>query len=136
MSELLPKSIMIHIPTTGDMIGTTVSSMVYSALTTTGDVTATATQTGMDIAGQIIGYGTEMMAGPIAGNTVRAIASAYGSATKHAITKSSRIGAISLSILAYTGAALTTTALIRSGNAISTLYYMYNKPGDIELKQM
>lgn len=128
MNEILPTSIMNHIPPTGNNVGTTVSSIVYSVITTTGDVTASATQTGIEIAGNILGYGTEIVAGSIAGATVRCAANSYSSASKYVIMKSSRIGAISLSILAYTGAALTTSAVIHSGNAIHSLYNLYNSP--------
>lgn len=128
MSEILPKSIMVHIPHTSNAISSAVSSVIYSTLSTSGDIAAYATKSGIDIAGSVIGYGTEMVAGPIAGTTVRCIANTYSSATKHTITKSSRIGAIGISIIAYTGVALTTSAIIHSSNIISNTYNYFFKP--------
>jgi len=129
MTDLFPKSIMIHIPAASNTAGETVSYMVYSAITSTGDVTASATQSGIELAGILIGYGTELIAGPIAGATVRCAANSYSCITKHAISKSSRIGAIGASLLAYTGVALTTTAMYHGGNAIihgsNSLYKFY-----------
>ena len=138
MSELLPKSITMYIPSTSSMVGTTVSSILYSAITATGDITASATQTGIELAGNIIGYGTDLVAGPIAGASVRCVANSYGTVTKHTISKSSRIGAVGLSLITYTGVALTTTAVIHGGNIISKSYHYFFKstPKPVEMKRM
>ena len=138
MSEVLPKSIMIHIPSASCAISTTVSSIVYSAVTTTGDTTALVTRSGIELVGTIIGYGTDLVAGPIAGATVRCVANSYGAVTKHTIEKSSRIGAIGLSLIAYTGTALTTTAVIHSGNILNSSYRYFFKsnPTWVEMKEM
>ena len=138
MSELLPKSITMYIPSTSSMVGTTVSSILYSAITATGDITASATQTGIELAGNIIGYGTDLVAGPIAGASVRCVANSYGTVTKHTISKSSRIGAVGLSLITYTGVALTTTAVIHGGNIISKSYNYFFKstPKPVEMKRM
>jgi len=138
MSELLPKSMMVHIPPASSFAGTAVSSIVYSAITTTGDITASTTQSGIELAGNIIGYGTELVAGPIAGASVRCVVNSYGAVTKHTISKSSRIGAIGLSLIAYTGVALTTTAVIHGGNIISKSYNYFFKstPKPVEMKLM
>ena len=138
MSEILPKSFMIHIPHAGNVMGTTVSSIVYSAVTTTGDVTASATRSGIELAGNIIGYGTDMVAGKIAGATVRCVANSYGDATKYTIAKTSRIGAIGLSLIAYTGTAITTTAIIHGTNIIrnSLCYFFKSEPKSIEMKEL
>lgn len=122
MSDILPSSIVEFIPSTGDMVASAISHIVYSAVTVTGDVTASATKTGMDLAGSIIGYGTELIAGPVAGATVRCVANTYSSATKHTIAKGSRIGAIGISLLVYTGTALTTSVVIHGGNMIGQSY--------------
>jgi hypothetical protein len=132
MSEVLPKSIMIHIPHASSIISNTVSSIVYSAITTTGDVTASATKSGIELAGSIIGYGTELVAGSIAGTTVRCVANSYGAVTKHTIAKSSRIGAIGISLIVYTGTVLTTTAVIRGGNIINDSFHYFFKPVENE----
>ena len=63
MSDVLPKSILIHIPSASDVISTSVSSIVYSAITTTGDATASVTRSGIELVGSIIGYGTDLVAG-------------------------------------------------------------------------
>jgi len=138
MSDVLPKSILIHIPSASDVISTSVSSIVYSAITTTGDATASVTRSGIELVGSIIGYGTDLVAGPIAGATVRCVANSYGAVTKHTISKTSRIGAIGLSLIAYTGTALTTTAVIHSGNILNNSYkYLFtSKPTWVEMKEM
>lgn len=135
MSELLPKSITIHIPSASSIVSTTVSSILYSAITTTGDITASATQIGIELAGNIIGYGTDFVAGPIAGASVRCVANSYGAVTKHTISKSSRIGAVGLSLITYTGVALTTTAVIHGGNIIgkSYNYFFKSTPKPVEM---
>ena len=135
MSDI-SKSIMGYIPSMGNVVASAISEIVYSAITTTGDATASATKTGMDIAGNIIGYGTELIAGPVAGATVRCVANTYSSATKYTIAKSSRIGAIGISFVVYTGAALTTSAVIHGSNIVSHSYnYFQHAPADIPLKE-
>ena len=136
MSELLPKSIMQHIPSTSNIVGITISSFIYSTITTTGDITASATKTGIDIAGNILGYGTDLVAGPIAGSTVRCLANSYGSVTKHTISKSSRIGAIGISLIAYTGSALTTTAIIHGSNILANSYNYFFTPAPISVEMI
>ena len=124
--------------TLGDVVGTAVSSILYSAITTTGDVTASATEAGIEIAGAVIEYGTEIMSGKIASNTVKAITKSYSKSAKYSISKGSLIGATCLSLIAYTGTSLTTTAVVYTGRIISTqLYSLYrnNKP-DIEMKEI
>ena len=113
---------MVYIPTTSNTISTTVSEIVYSTITTTGDIAASATKTGIDIAGTILGYGTELFAGPITAATVKCTINSCGSITKHSISKSSRIGALGISLIAYTGTALTTAAIIHGSNILSSSY--------------
>lgn len=75
----------ISIPAAGTVIGATVSALIYSAISTTGDLTASATSTGIDIAGTVLGYGTELVAGSIAAGTVRGMAKTYSSVAGPAI---------------------------------------------------
>ena len=136
MTDLLPKSITMYIPPASDVISTAVSSVVYSTLTTSGDIAASATKSGINIAGSVIGYGTELVAGYAAGATVRCIANTYGSATKHTISKSSRIGAVGLSLLAYTGTAFTTSAIIHGGNMLTSSYHYFFKHAPTSFEMM
>ena len=78
--------------TIGDVVGTAVSSILYSAITTTGDVTASATEAGIEIAGAVIEYGTEIMSGKIASNTVKAITTTPGSGLTATVTNTNSCG--------------------------------------------
>lgn len=122
----------------GDAVGTAVSSMVYSAITSTGDATASATEAGIEIAGAVIEYGAELMSGTVASNIVKAATKTYSKTAKYSISKGSLISATCLSLIAYTGTALTTTAVVYTGRIISTQFYSFyrnNKP-DVEMKEL
>jgi hypothetical protein len=108
-------------------IGATVTAIVYSAITTTGDIAASATGSGIELTGNVLGYGTELVAGSMAGNTIRTIAKTYSAAAKPAILTTSRFSALGLSLLAGTGAAITTNALEKVGSCLYSYYKDYKQ---------
>ena len=99
----------------GTIVGATVSAIVYTTLTTTGEIAANATGAGIELASNAIAFGTEYVAGSIAAETIRSFGKTYGAVAKPAIINTSRLGALGLSFLAGTGAAVTTSALIYGG---------------------
>jgi hypothetical protein len=105
-------------PSMGEVIGDTVSSIVYAAVAATGDTIGFATETGIDLAGAVIGLGAGLVAGPIGSTAVNAIAKSYSVSAKYGIMKGAYIGASCLSAIAYTGTSLTTSAVIYSGRMI------------------
>jgi hypothetical protein len=121
------EQITFSVPASATLIGTTVTAVVYSVITTTGELTASATSTGIDLTGTVLGYGTELVAGSIAGNTVRGIAKTYSILAKPAITNSSRIGALGISVIAGTGATLATAALVNGSKLVGSYLYSYYK---------
>ena len=112
----------MQFPSMDTILSTTLSAIVYTAVSTAGDATASAAKLGIELAGKLLGYGTDMVAGPIAGNTVRYISNSYSDITKHTIVKSTRIGAVSLSLVAGTGVILTTLAVSHGSNIITNYF--------------
>jgi hypothetical protein len=110
----------LSIPATGTLVGATVSVIVYSALSTTGTIVSEVTSGGIRVAGAVLGYGTELVAGTIAGNTVREIANSYSIVARPAITTVSNMGAIGVSVVAGAGAALATSAVINTGSYLGS----------------
>ena len=108
-------------------IGATVTAIVYTTITTTGDIAASATGTGIELTGNILGYGTELLAGSVAGNTVRCMARTYSAVARPAITATSRFSALGISVLAGSGAALTTNAIWYGGERLGSYLYSYYK---------
>ena len=108
-------------------VGATVTAIVYTTITTTGDIAASATGTGIELTGNVLGYGTELLAGINAGNTVRCMARSYSAIARPAITTTSRFSALGISILAGSGAALTTNAVWYGGEKIGSYLYSYYK---------
>lgn len=108
---------------TGAVVGATVSALVYTALSTGGEVAANATGAGIEFAGAAIGYGADLAIGSTAGSTVRALANGYSAFVRPAISSTSKLGAAGLSILAGAGAALTTNALVYGGKKVGSYLY-------------
>jgi hypothetical protein len=107
----------------GTFVGATVSAIVYTTLSTTGEIAAAATGTGIELTGNILAYGTELALGSIPAHSVRLASKAYGAVARPAISSSTRIGALGISVLAGAGAAFTTSAVIYgSKKAITYLY--------------
>ena len=107
----------------GAVVGATVSAVVFTTLTTTGEIVASATSSGIELTGNILAYGTELAVGTLAANNIRNITRTCGALAKPAITNSSRIGALGLSLLAGTSAAFTTSALIYGGKQVKSYLY-------------
>jgi hypothetical protein len=116
----------------GTLIGATVSAIVYTTLSTSGEIAAAVTGTGIELTGNLIAYGTELAVGSIPANTIRMAAKTYGAIARPTISNSSRIGALGISVLAGTGAAFTTSALIYGGKQVS--YYLYSCIEDYKQK--
>ena len=108
-------------------VGATVTAIVYTTIVTTGDITASATGTGIELTGNILGYGTELLAGSLAANTVRGMAKTYSAVARPAIATTSRFSALGISLLAGSGAALTTNAIWYGGEKIGSYLYSYYK---------
>jgi hypothetical protein len=109
----------------GALVGATVSAIVYTTLSTTGEVVASVTGTGIEFGGNLIAYGTELAIGSIPAHTVRMAAKTYGALARPTISNTSRLGALGISVLAGTGAAFTTSALIYGGKQLGSYLYSY-----------
>lgn len=109
----------------GTIVGATVSAVVFTTLSATGEIAAAVTGTGIELTGNVLAYGTEIIGGSLAANSVRTMARTYGALAKPAISNSSRIGALGISVLAGTGAAFTTSALLYGGKQIGSYLYSY-----------
>jgi len=112
----------LPVSATGSFVGSAVSNVIYTALATSGEVAAQATESGIEFTGNMIGLGTDAFIGPIAGNAVRAFARTYGAVVRPAITTSSKLGAAGISFVAGTGAALTATAVVYGGRKLGSYF--------------
>jgi hypothetical protein len=121
----------LPVSATGAFVGSTVSNALYHALAASGEAAAHATESGIEFTGNMIGLGTDVMVGPLAGNAVRALARTYSAVAKPAISTSVKIGAAGLSVVAGTGVALTATAFVygsrKLGSYVYTHYVNYKK---------
>lgn len=113
----------ISVSAPGTLVGATVSAIVYTTLSTTGEIAAVATGTTIELSGNILAYGAEFTLGSIPAQTIRVAAKTYGALARPAISNSSRLGALGISVIAGTGAALTTSALIYGGKQTHAFLY-------------
>lgn len=109
----------------GAIIGATVSAVVFTTLSTTGEVAAVATGKGIELGGSLLAYGTELAFGSIPAHTVRIASKTYSAIAKPAISNTSRLGALGISVLAGAGAAFTTSAIIYGGKLAGSYLYSY-----------
>jgi len=107
----------------GTFVGATVSAIVFTTLTTTGEIAAAATSTGIELTGNILAYGTEIAIGSLAANTVRNMARTYSAVARPTISNSSRLGALGLSVITGACAAFTTSAVIYGGKQVGSYLY-------------
>jgi hypothetical protein len=107
----------------GAFVGATVSAIVYTTLSTTGEIAASATGTGIELGGNLIAYGTELAIGSIPAHTVRMAAKTYSALAKPTISNTSRLGALGISVIVGAGAALTTSAVIYGSKQIGSYLY-------------
>jgi hypothetical protein len=116
-------NIVVYTPITaiGTAVGTTVGAIVYTSLITTGEIAAATTEIGIDITGSVLGFGTDLIAGTMAGNTVRGLGRTYKALARPTILSTSRLSALGISAIAGTTAALATTLLIYGGQSLTSL---------------
>ncbi len=114
--------------TAGSIVGASVSAIVYSSIVTSGDITGSLIQTGINLGGSILGYGTELLVGSIAGNSVRGIAAASGAIAGPTISSSTRTIAVGLSVIAGAISAITTSTFLYGAKEAG--YYIYTKIED------
>jgi hypothetical protein len=126
----------LALPAAGTLVGTTVTAIVYTTLVTTGDIAASVTGTGIELTGNVLGFGTELIAGTIAGNSVRTIANTYGALSRPVISNGSRLGAMGFSLLAGGIAAITTTAVVNSSSYLYSYYKDYKQQTNKEPLQI
>lgn len=107
----------------GTFVGATVSAIVFTTLTTTGEIAAAATGTGIELTGNVLAYGTELAVGSLAANTIRNMARTYSAVARPTISNSSRLGALGLSVIAGASAAFTTSAIIYGGKQVGSYLY-------------
>jgi hypothetical protein len=107
----------------GTFVGATVSAIVFTTLTTTGEIAATATGTGIELSGNLLAYGTELAVGSFAANTVRSMARTYSAVAQPTIRNTSRLGALGISVLAGTSAAFTTSAILYGSKKVGSYLY-------------
>jgi hypothetical protein len=115
----------LPVSATGTFVGATVSNAIYHAIATSGDMAAHATESSIEFTGNMLGLGTDLVIGPLAGNAVRALARTYGAVAKPAISTSVKLGAAGVSVVAGTGVALTTTALVYGGRKLGSYIYTH-----------
>jgi hypothetical protein len=109
----------------GTYVGSAVSNLVYQALVTSGEAAASATESSIHFTGNMLGLGTDLLVGPLAGNAVRTVVRSYGSIAKPVITTGTKLGAAGISVVAGTGAAYTATALIYGGRKLGSYLHSY-----------
>ena len=123
-TAIVPNDYEVPVSAAGRYMGSTVSNLMYNALVTSADAAASATESSIMFTGDMLGLGTDMVVGPLAGNAVRAAARGYGAMTKPVITTGSRIGAAGISVVTGTVVAYTATALIYGGRKLG--YYLHS----------
>lgn len=107
----------------GTFVGATVSAIVFTTLTTTGEIAASATGSGIELTGNLLAYTTELAVGSFAATTIRSMARTYSAVAQPAIRNTSRLGALGISVLAGTGAAFTTSAILYGGKKVGSYLY-------------
>lgn len=108
---------------TGGIIGATVSALVYSAITTTGDIAASITSSGISLTGEAIALGTEYIAGTMAGNSVRIATRTSSSIAGPTISSSTRTAAAGIALISGAVAAVGTSLVIYSAHQAGSYLY-------------
>jgi len=112
----------------GSIVGASVSAIVYSSIATSGEITGSLVQTGLHLGGNLIGYGTDIIIGPIAGSSVRAFATISGAIAGPTISSSSRTVATGVSLIAGALSAIATSAIIYGAKEAGS--YISSKVGN------
>jgi hypothetical protein len=115
----------VPVSAAGTYVGSAVSNLVYNTLVTSVEAAASAMETSILFTGDMLGLGTDLVVGPLAGNAVRVAARGYGAVANPVITTGARIGAAGISVVAGTGAAYTATALLYGGRKIGSYLHSY-----------
>ncbi len=120
------------IPTIATVIGSSVSSAVYTSIVTTGDVGAAALGRGINYLGKGIGYGAELLGGDRVATLARAAGEAGEFVAAPAIRASSKTVALGTSIVAGTLAGLLTAGIAHGSVALYgygvSAYERYKEP--------
>lgn len=99
----------IKITVGGMTAGVAVAAFTYAAAEHSSYALATATGTGINLAGKLVGIGTDYFAGSVAGTSVRIVSSAAAETTKQTMISSGHIGSAILAATAGAVTALTIT---------------------------
>jgi hypothetical protein len=117
------KTTFLTLSAPGTFVGATVSAIVFTTITTTGEIAAAGIGTGIDLTGNILAYGTELTVGSFAATTIRNMTRTYSAIAKPTISNTSRISALGISVVVGASAALTTSILIYSGKQFGSYLY-------------
>ena len=120
------------IPTIATVVGSSVSSAVYTSIVTTGDVGAAALGKGINYLGRGIGYGAELLGSSRFATLSRAAGEAGEFVAAPAIRASSKTVALGTSIVAGTIAGLGVAGIAHTSIALYTYavaaYERYKEP--------
>ncbi len=120
------------IPTIATVVGSSVSSAVYTSIVTTGDLSASALGRGINYLGKGIGYGAELLGGDRVATLARAAGEAGEFVAAPAIRASSKTFALGASIVVGTAAGLLTAGLAHGSVALYgyglSAYERYKEP--------
>ncbi len=120
------------IPTIATVVGSSVSSAVYTSIVTTGDVGAAALGRGINYLGKGIGYGAELLGSSRFATISRAAGEAGEIIAAPAIRASSKTVALGTSIVVGTFAGLLTAGIAHSSVALYdygvSAYNRYKEP--------
>ncbi len=106
------------IPTIATVVGSSVSSAVYTSIVTTGDLGATALGRGLNYLGKGVGYGAELLGGDRVAILARAAGEAGEIVAAPAIRASSKTFALGASIVIGTAAGLVTAGIAHGSVAL------------------
>jgi len=115
----------VPVAAAGTYVGSAVSNLVYNALVASAEAAASATESSIRFTGDMLGLGTDLVVGPLAGNAVRVAARGYGAVARPVLTTGARLGAAGISVVAGTGAAYTASALLYGGRKIGSYLHSY-----------
>ncbi len=120
------------IPTIATVVGSSVSSAVYTSIVTTGDLSASALGRGINYLGKGIGYGAELLGSSRFATLSRAAGEAGEFVAAPAIRASSKTFALGASIVVGTAAGLLTAGIAHGSVALYgygvSAYERYKEP--------
>lgn len=120
------------IPTLATVVGSSVSSAIYTSIVTTGDLGAAALSKGLNYLGKGIGYGAELLGSSRVATLARAAGEAGEIVAAPAIRASSKTMALGASIVVGTAAGLLTAGIAHGSVALYSYglsaYERYKEP--------